>query len=91
MNLVVLVVQDVIVPSTLQLEVSVLREIIMAKKKEKTTVIDYTLEQYFEEKKRAEKITETLEKMASVMEKFESMLILHDHRIKKLEKKNGKK
>jgi len=60
-------------------------------KKEKNTVIDYTLEQFLAEVKRREKIDKLLDKMASVMEKFESMLILHDHRIKKLEKKNGKK
>ena len=60
-------------------------------KKEKTTKIDYTLEQFLAEVKRREKIDAVLDKMVSVMEKFESALILHDHRIKKLEKKNGKK
>lgn len=61
--------------------------------KSKTTVINYTLEQYMEEKKRAENIIKTLEKMASVMEKFEKFCILCDHRINKIErklKKNGR-
>lgn len=55
--------------------------------KKKTTVIDYTLEQFLAETKRRETIDRLLDKMASVMEKFEATLILHDHRIKKLEKK----
>ena len=56
------------------------------------TQIDYTLEQFQAEVKHREKTIKTLEKMASVMEKFESLGILHDHRISKLEKrmeKNG--
>lgn len=59
------------------------------KPKKESTKIDYT--QYMIEQKRAENIIHALEKMAIVIEKFESILILHDHRITKLEKKNGKK
>ena len=46
------------------------------------------------EKKRNDNIIKTLEKMASVMEKFEKFSILIDHRVTKLEKemkKLGKK
>ena len=66
----------------------------MKKKSKEPTIINYTLEQYMEEKKRAERIIQTLEKIQSVMEKFESFSILIDHRVTKLEKeikKLGKK
>lgn len=51
------------------------------------TKIDYTLEQYVAEKNRIERITTVLEKMASVMEKFEQKLILDDFSRKRLEKR----
>lgn len=56
-------------------------------KNRKPTIVNYTLEQFMEEKKRAENIIKTLEKMASVMEKFEHFTILIDHRVNKIEKK----
>lgn len=66
----------------------------MKKSKKEFTKIDYTLEQYMEEKKLNESVIRTLEKMASIMEKFESFAILIDYRVTKLEKelkKHGKK
>lgn len=55
--------------------------------KKEFTKIDYTLEQYVEEKKRDEKIILTLEKIQSVMEKFEQKIILDDWEIKQLKKR----
>ena len=66
----------------------------LKKSKKEFTKIDYTLEQYMEEKKLNESVIRTLEKMASLMEKFESFAILIDYRVTKLEKelkKHGKK
>ena len=63
------------------------RETIGKMKNRKPTIVNYTLEQFMEEKKRAENIIKTLEKMASVMEKFEHFTILIDHRVNKIEKK----
>ena len=59
-------------------------------KKRKTTKVDYTLEQFLAEQKRNKKIDNLLDKMANVMSKFETALILHDHRIKQLERKTKK-
>lgn len=59
--------------------------------KEKPLQVKYTLEQFLEEQKRAKRVTETLEKMASVMEKFEKFSILINYRITKLEKQSKKK
>lgn len=61
------------------------------KSKIKFTKIDYTLEQFLEEKKRAEKIIQTLEKISSVMEKFENFSILIDSRVTKIEKELKKR
>ncbi|MCJ8306525.1 MAG: hypothetical protein HRU07_05685 [Nitrosopumilus sp.] len=55
--------------------------------KKQFTIIDYTLEQYFEEKKRDENIIKTLEKMSSVMSKFEKKIILDDSEIRTLKRK----
>lgn len=67
-------------------------------KKKSFTPIDYTLEQYMEEKKRAENIIKTLEKIMKVIEKFEKKIILDDseirilkRKVKKLEKNKSKK
>jgi len=49
------------------------------------------MEQFLAEVKQREQIGRTLDKMASVMEKFEALSILHDHRIKQLERKVNKK
>ncbi|KKK88981.1 hypothetical protein LCGC14_2737730 [marine sediment metagenome] len=53
----------------------------------KPIVIDYTLEEFMARKKREDKIINILDKMKTVMEKFQDGLILHNYRIKKLEKK----
>ena len=60
----------------------------MNKLKNESTQIDYTLEQFLAEVKRNKNIDDILDKMANVMEKFEVLLTLYDHRIKKLEKKH---
>ncbi len=53
----------------------------------KPTVIDYTLKQFHSEAKHRRETIQLLDKIVTVMEKFENMSILHDYRIKKLEKK----
>jgi hypothetical protein len=71
--------------------------------KKKTTKIDYTLEQFLAESKRNERVISTLEKIvnameriASVQQKQQDLLILHSWdikhllmRIEKLEKRHG--
>jgi len=62
--------------------------------KKKVTKIGYSLEQFLAESKQREltnrtleKIVKTLDKIAKVQQKQQDLAVLHDFRIKRLEKK----